>query len=603
MIKKNLIKTCAVLLILGVTFLLWGKDFFRISTKATGPAGYYQGGIWADLNGDDLIDVFLLANRGQTATPSGIAVLNEQNQLFFQQFDGSFRKVHDDPLVNIKGNFTSATVGDYNNDGYPDIFITNGENYPMANDLEYRNLLFANNGDGSFRRILDQPLVNENVPSVDCCWGDFDKDGHLDLYICNRGTRNSLFRNLGDGTFIKVTGSPPTEIMDGRGCSWADFNKDGLVDLFVARGGDLPCMLYQNNGEGIFSDLTPVEMTADIFPDPREKILSLWIDLDNNNWLDLAIFPGNNEPPRLYKNLQDGNFSRILEGPFQIDAHPGHAAAFGDYDNDCDLDLFLAGKNSDSSNYLFINGGNGTFSQQNDGMMMSDTTNATMECKWWDLNQDGFLDLYFLRRIDENRIYQNRQQGNTWLKVRCVGAQSNRAAIGALVQVKTRIGETPVTQVRSVTAQSAGEQSLHFGLGQASLADRVSVWWPSGHWQHLTDVDVNQRLIIHEDPVADVLPPNHFSVTRLENSLLFFKEYINRLEWEPNVDNTTAIIHYRLYRKPKDSADSEYIFITKIDGEVFFYEDAMLAPNQLFTYKITAVSQEGGISRPVFASN
>jgi hypothetical protein len=236
-------------------------------------------------------------------------------------------------------------------------------------------------------------------------------------------------------------------------------------------------------------------------------------------------------------------------------------------------------------------------------MITADTTDTTMACKWWDINQDGFLDLYFLRRIDENRIYQNRMQGKTWLSIRCVGSQTNQAAIGAVVQVRTGVGETPVTQTRYISSRPEGDQYLHFGLGEATLVDRISIWWPSGHWQHLTQVDVNQLLTIHEDPVADVLPPNYFSITRLENSLLFFKEYINRLEWQPNLDNTTTIIHYRLYRKPRDAADSEYTFITKIDGNISFYEDAMLAPNQFFTYKITAVSQEGRISQPVFASN
>ncbi len=599
MIKKKPFKLIFFFVTLCLALFLWSKDFFRISTKATGQPGYYQGGIWADLNNDGLIDVFLLAKRAKTSTQETVTVVTENNQLFLQQPDGSFRKVHDDPLVNTKGDFMATTIGDYNNDGTLDIFIANGDAGTQANNLDHKNLLFANNGNGSFTRILDQELVEENLNSVACSWGDYDDDGFLDLYVCNRGAKNSLFHNQGDGTFLKVSNIPPAEDSNGYGCSWADPNNDGLVDLFVAHAGDQPCALYQNEGEGVFVDVTPSKLTNDVLTNTRQIILSLWIDYDN----DLALLPGGEETPRLYKNRGDGGFSKVFIGPFQADLLPGHAAAFGDYDNDGDLDVFVAGKDQGGLNLFYANNGDGTFSQLFDGMIVSDSTESTVACKWWDINLDGFLDMYMIRRIDENKLYQNRLQENNWLTIWCEGGQSNRSAVGTMVQVTARVGGQLLKQIRLITGQPEGDQYLHFGLGDSEMVEEVSIKWPSGHWQILGNITPNQRLTIYEEFAAIVLPPNQFKVNRVENSLLFFKEYINRLEWQPNPDNINAISYYRLYRKSKGSSDSEYEYLSRVDGQVFYFEDKMLAPSQLFTYKITAVSQEGRRSDPVFASN
>ena len=376
-----------------------------------------------------------------------------------------------------------------------------------------------------------------------------------------------------------------------------------MLDLIVAHAGDQPCTLYQNEGEGIFIDVTPAEMTADVFTVTRQIILSLWLDYDNDGLLDLAIFPGGEEIPRLYKNGGDGDFSKVFVGPFQADSQTGHAAAFGDYDNDGDLDIFVGGKDLGGINLFYSNNGDGTFNQLFDGMIISDSTSSTMACKWWDINHDGFLDIYFTRRIDENRMYQNRQQGNSWLAIKCIGSRSNQAAIGTLVQVTARVGGRQLKQTRLITAQPEGDQYTHFGLGEALSVEKISIRWPSGHWQNLANISASQRLTVVEEPVADVWAPNNFKVTRLENSLLFFKEYINRLEWQPNLDNTTPLSYYRLYRKVKDSSDGDYEFVTKVDSQTFYYEDIMLAANQFFTYKITAVNQEGRRSNPVFSSN
>src|SRR5262245_9705098 len=145
--------------------------------------------------------------------------------------------------------------GDYNNDGYIDLYVANlGQNTAAGGTRSY---LYRNNGNGTFTKVSTGPIVNDLASSNGCVWGDYDNDGFLDLFVTNDfGENDSLYRNNGDGTFTKITqGRPVTDAGDNEGCAWGDFNNDGFLDLFVStKGGNN--FLYQNNGDGSFTKVT-----------------------------------------------------------------------------------------------------------------------------------------------------------------------------------------------------------------------------------------------------------------------------------------------------------------------------------------------------------
>jgi hypothetical protein len=490
-----------------------------------------------DYDNDGWLDIFVLCGSRMEAPPAG-----STNRLYKNNRDGTFSDVTEKSGLLRTGWASGVTVGDYNNDGFEDIFVT----------YYGQNVLYRNNGDGTFTDVTRQAgLLYEGNPrwGSGCTFLDYDRDGRLDLFVANyvdlhmdripqpganpycnfkgvavncgpRGLpmpRNYLYRNQGDGTFRDVsqeTGIAKTErtysmtavAADFRGDGWTDiyvasdstpslllrnnhhsgfteegaergvafsvdgaeqagmgvaigdFNLDGNLDIFKTHFSDDTNVLYRNDGGGNFSDVT---IPAGLAVETRYICWGTgFADFDNNGWPDLAVVTGSVYPeveaefpeyplktPRfIFRNLGNGKFEELIEeaGPGIAAPHCSRGCAFGDFDNDGDVDMVVINLNEPPS--LLRN----------------------------DLAGDG-----------------------KWLKVLLVGTKSNRSAIGSKVLVKYG-GKV---QAQAVMAQSSfysvNDRRLHFGLGSNARVD-IEIHWTNGLIEKFAGVESNQLVIVTE---------------------------------------------------------------------------------------------------------
>jgi len=371
--------------------------------------------------------------------------------------------------------------------------------------------LVASTAWAGFTKITEGDIVNDSGWCYGGAWADYDGDGFQDLFVINnnsnQGRNNFLYLNNGDGTFTRITaGAIATDVANSSGCAWGDYDNDGWLDLVVANV-QTPNCLYHNDGNGIFTKVT----TGPIVTDSSRCNGASWGDMDNDGDLDLMVATGvlGMYNDLLYRNNGNGTFTKITDSPVVNDATGAGGSAWGDFDSDGDLDLFVGGY--DGHNRLYDNDGTGTFTSIDTGIVVTDG-NYTMGAGWADYDNDGDLDLFTAKNDyfggSDNALYRNDGTGNNWLWVRCVGTVSNRSAIGARVQALADIRGADVRQTREISAQTgggtSGQSSLlaAFGLGDASIVDTLVVRWPSGIVQTLTSVAVNQILTVTEPQTA-----------------------------------------------------------------------------------------------------
>lgn len=443
---------------------------------------------WGDYDGDDYPDIFIT-----THDP------NQPNALYRNNRNGTFTKVDTAPFNADMASSLSSTWGDYDNDGDLDLYV--------ANNIGFSNFLYRNEGGGSFTKILGDPIVSYTGYSHGVSWADYDNDGFLDMFVAVywETAFNLLYHNNGDGTFREVTGNAATNEASRSVCgAWGDFNNDGLIDLFVANTGGQNNSLYQNLGGGQFERIT----TGAIVNDGGSSVGASWGDYNNDGNLDLYVVNAGGESCFLYKNNGDGSFSRIATGAIVTDTGDAHGSAWADWDNDGDLDLFVArdGRN----NSLYRNDGNDVFTSiQND---ITDDAGLSFGSAWADFDRDGDLDLFVANRKSTGNFFYNNDKGNckNWSSINLVGTNSNRSGIGAKVFLTANINGANTTQMREVSAQTGGgtggqnELKLSFGLGNATTIASITIEWPSGHRQTLSNQPINQHLTIREESTSEV---------------------------------------------------------------------------------------------------
>jgi hypothetical protein len=489
-----------------------------------------------DYDNDGWLDLLVLSGTRLEGAPPGTT-----NRLYRNNRNGTFTDVTEKAGLTRLGWASAVTVGDYDNDGFDDLFLT----------YYGQNVLYRNNGNGTFTDVTGKAGLREEVVryASGCTWVDYDRDGRLDLFVAyyldttleklprpgenadcrwkgvpvNCGPRGlptgfvRLFHNNGDGTFTDVSkasgvaaaaGSYPMTVVAadydedgwpdvyvacdstpswlfrnqhdgtfrqeglergvalsedgqeqaGMGVAVGDYDADGHLDVFKTHFSDDTHVLYRNDGKGYFNDVT---VRAGLAVETRYVGWGAGMaDLDNDGWPDLFVVTGSVYPevektlpaypfktPRLvFRNLGDGRFEELIEeaGPGVAATHVGRGCAFGDFDNDGDVDVLVLNMNEPPS------------------LLRNDVTG------------DGH-----------------------WLKVLLEGVQSNRSAIGARVTV--RYGER--TQAQEVLAQSsfysASDRRLHFGLGSATTAD-LAIRWPSGALEKVARVAADQLVVVRE---------------------------------------------------------------------------------------------------------
>lgn len=491
------LQTCGLAVAISLATLgsAFAQTFTRITTGAiASDPGLSRGPAWGDYNNDGFEDLFVASDGG------GVDYLYRNNG------DGTFTSTLAGDLVNDGVNSVSASWGDYDNDGNLDLFVTVFD-YPTPR----QNFLYRNQGNGTFAKVIAGSIgTHRYAGSFSGAWGDYDNDGHIDMFVARFGDafRDALYRNDGTGGFNPVLAGPLVNDSGASfGCSWGDYNNDGKLDLFVANvnGNNF---LYRNDGNGAFLKIT----TGAIVNDGGSSQGCAWGDYDNDGFLDL--FVGNGAGPNvaaqvnfLYRNTGTGAFTRVMTGAIATDAGHFTGCAWGDYDNDGFLDLFVC-QELGGHNALYRNNGNGAFEKVTTGSIVNDRGDS-VGCAWADYDNDGFLDLFVANgasaRAQPNFLFHNDGNSNQWLKIKCVGGPSNRAAIGAKVRVQAQNGLGALTwQMREISGgKDYSQNSLiaHFGLGNATNVQTVRIEWPSGIVQTLTNVAAKQFLTVTEPPL------------------------------------------------------------------------------------------------------
>jgi enediyne biosynthesis protein E4 len=393
---------------------------------------------------------------------------------------GRFQRVTGSPLAG------PGLFADFDNDGRLDLFCWTGT-----------GRLFHQLPDGGFEDCSHGFPEAPMSVSLGACWGDFDGDGFVDLYLGGYESPaylpDAIYRNRQDRTMQEIWRTTG-KLQPARGITAADFDEDGDLDVYVSNYRLEPNLLWQNDGRGNFTDVSAALGTAG---DGElgawgHTIGSAWGDLDNDGHFDL--FVGNFSHPPAYQDRAKFLRNRGPDAGFHFEDLTAQAGlhwqesyaspALGDFDNDGRLDLFFTTVYAGDRSVLYRNTGDWKFSNVSDGSQVDRPT--TYQAAWADFDNDGDLDL-----VTGGRLFRNPTSGQHWLKVRLRGSNSvNAAAIGAVVRLK--IGEQVLTrQVEGATGQAnQNDMTLHFGLG--SHAGRVSldVVWPDGsRATHESDVD------------------------------------------------------------------------------------------------------------------
>jgi len=369
-----------------------------------------------------------------------------------------------------------------------------------------------NNGDGTFTKITSGDIVNDGGWSFNSSIADYDNDGNLDIFADNGafipyGENNFLYKGNGDGTFIKITSGDI--VNDGEhslSSSWCDYNDDGYQDLFVANsdpfnGIAINNFLYQNNGNGTFTKLTE----GVVVNDSSISIGGSWGDYDNDGDFDLFVANWYSENNHLYQNNGDGTFTKITSGAIVNDGGSSVSGAWGDYDNDGDLDLYVT-NDWNENNFLYSNNGDQTFTRVTTGDIVNDGGRSN-GATWADYNNDGYLDLFVPNGqipSQSNFLYRNNGLSNyNWINIRCVGTVSNASAIGTKVRAKAVIDSQDIWQLREVSGHTGFNAqegfNIELGFGHAPVVDSLIFEWPSGLIDVYTDVDVNKFYKATED--------------------------------------------------------------------------------------------------------
>ncbi len=399
-----------------------------------------------------------------------------QPNILYRNVNGTLTRVTtgQDALLAPRGRTVAAIAADVNNDGFTDLLVVNATQQPT--------MLYLNNN-GTFQPGANSGLTIHPEYFHGASFADFDNDGLLDILITNFFvTRfHRLYRNTGNNTFRPETDNAiATTSARGMAPILGDYNNDGLVDVFVPNGNDSPNSLFQNLGNFRFEAVDAGNVTSDA----RTSVSAAWGDYDNDG--DPDLFVGNSSGQRndFYVNNGDGSFTAVDTTLLTADGGHSHGARWIDINNDTHLDLLV--NNDVGRNFLYLSTGSGTFIRKNDELVSADFGNAYGQA-WADYNRDGAQDVFIATHgMESNKLFCGNTTSNHWVGIRLGGTSSNRDAIGARVSVKSggKWTHRNVLPVSGIGSQSSLTQ--HFGLGGATAVDSVTVRWPSGTVQHVT---------------------------------------------------------------------------------------------------------------------
>jgi hypothetical protein len=516
---------------------VWGgvdKKRVIIETKGSGIAFF-------DYDQDGWLDIYL--TNGSRINEHWPAGKEPSTHLYKNNRDGTFTDVTDKSGLGRSGWQTGVCVGDYDNDGWDDLFCT----------FWGHNVLFHNNGNGTFADVTQKAGLSQSKGR----WGtgstffDYDRDGHLDLFVCNfvkldpdvpikldslnfcqwkgvptmcgprglPGDINILYHNNGDGTFTDVTEKAGIHKPGPRYSITAvsyDFDNDGWPDIYVAVDSE-PSILFQNNHDGTFTDVAVIAGCA--YNDDGHEQAGMGVgvaDYDCDGWFDIFKTNFADDTSDLYHNNGDGTFTELSfnSGIGINNKYVAWGCGFIDYDNDGwpdiiqvnghvypEIDNYNFGETFKNQRLVYKNLGNGKFKDVSADMGPGITQRfSSRGAAFGDYDNDGGIDALILNMNDLPSLLHN-QGGNkqNWIKLKLVGTRCNRTAIGARARVFTgkHIQMDEVHSGSSVMSQN--DLRLHFGVGTAEIIDAIEIKWPTTQKvERFTQVKPNQILTVRE---------------------------------------------------------------------------------------------------------
>lgn len=503
---------------IGLDFMhsIGAKDMGNIIESVGGGAAFL------DYDQDGFIDIYVCSGTWvEGFSKSEKPEIMPTNHLYRNRQNGTFEDVT--KIAGVGGPWFSmgVTIGDYNNDGFPDIYVSN--NGP--------NILFKNNGDGTFSNSTNDALVDGGKNcSVGAVWMDYDNDSYLDLYVGNYlnfdpeykyyyapdgfpgplaydSQPDILYHNQGDGTFEDVTLEMGIVDIDGRamGVGAADYDDDGFVDIYVANDHTVNYLWHNNAGKG-FTDKGTMSGTG--FSQSGEATVSMSVDFADYNGDELLdIFISDDNYCSLYQNLGNGVFTdqsyssgiSVASGQFV-----GWSSSFFDYDNDSDVDIFKTNGELKhlygQEDQVFENIGDGKFKDVSvERSQYFKEEHVGRGACLGDYDNDGDIDIYIVN-LDSIGIFLRNNKGNqnNWITLNLVGKTSNRDAVGSRIKLLSG-GKVQTAQKKSTTGYlSQNDPRIHFGLLKNDLVERIEIKWPSGKFQVLENIKANQILTVNE---------------------------------------------------------------------------------------------------------
>jgi hypothetical protein len=507
----------------GIAFVLRNAatpEKHQIETMAGGVAVF-------DYDNDGYPDIYFVNGAEQPSLEK--TGPQYRNRLYRNRHDWTFEDVTAKAGVGGTGYNIGVAAADYDNDGHADLFVTGVKG----------NTLFHNRGDGTFEDVTRAAGLLSHDWAVAAAWIDYDNDGRLDLFVVNyvkwdpaaerfcgdaaRGIRtychprfyeplpNLLYHNNGDGTFSDVSAASGIGAHRGKGMgvAIADYDHDGWMDVFVAND-TVPNFLFHNEGNGHFRE-TALQAGVGLNDDGK-ALSSMGVDfrdLDNDGREDLFIAALASETFPVFHNLGRGLFSDVTYSS-RVGAATlpvsGWSMGIFDFDNDSWKDVFVAAGDVQDNTELFSS----RKARQQDLLLLNDGHGAfraaftgplalNRGAAFGDFDRDGRVDAVVTRLNEPPVLLRNMMgAGNHWIALNLVGARSNRDAIGARVTVQSG-GVTQVNRVTSSTGYAcSSELAVHFGLGRSTRADSIEIEWPSGLRQTLADVSADTYLTVRE---------------------------------------------------------------------------------------------------------
>jgi len=505
---------------------------YIIETTGSGVAAF-------DFDNDGWPDIFLVNGSRLERFPKG---QEPTSHLYRNRHDGTFEDATQSAGVGLKGWGQGVCAGDYDNDGFVDLFVT----------FWGHDVLLHNNGNGTFTDVTRKAGLwhDDERWSTGCTFLDYDRDGRLDLFIAHyvdfdpahtpepgsndacqwkgmpvmcgprglKGTRSQLFHNNGNGTFTDVSESSGVAKTAAYYCFTAltgDFDNDGWPDIYVACDST-PSMLFHNNHNGTFTEIA-VEAGVAYNDEGREQagMGADSLDYDGDGWLDIIKTNFSDDTATLYHNNRDGTFSDVTSqaGLGRNSQFLGWGSLFLDVDDDGRPDIFMANghvypevDNKGLANtfrepkLLYWNEGNGRFRDisldSGPGITTPYNSHGVGAA---DFNNNGDVEIVVNNSHDRPSLLKNTGQRGNWLLLKLEGVKSNRDAIGARVTLRSSGNPAQMQEVRSGGGYiSQSDFRLHFGLGTATKAEALEIRWPNGTTQRLENISANRIVIIRE---------------------------------------------------------------------------------------------------------